>query len=541
MKDEKSDELSFYLLPVLLIGVIVFFTGLNWGLPSHRVDQYLFGDHPVWTGQEILDLLPKNTDTDRGADVAAGPIADRNISVLLNGSDVQRAEIVRRYRLFSHQPDEMITFMSLARMNPHAGDFDPRLYQYGSLWIYPVGGLLKIGSLFHLIQLRSDMAFYLDNPEQFGNFYVVARFYTALWAILGIAVIFQLAGELGGDVFTQCASALGFIFLPVVMSTSHEAKPHLPGTVLVLLAVLMALRFFSTGRQRYAGLMILFCGLACSMVLSTLPLLLLIPVVFFMKDPRMAIRGLWGMGIAIIIYLLLNPYIWIDLLFHRARLSSNISNTAAMYHLSIFSAIGDALRLTATGTSWSVFIVGIFTLAILLTRKDKRRLLLIIAGLLVWVPFVVFAAHKPAEYARFALLPDVLLMLLTILWLAEFPQVIRPWGVIALLIGIVVPGLAYWRGYLADTDPNNTRMQLAADLAQWSHGRSLSIALTAEPAPYCAPPMNLFDWKLILLPRDSTMRASDLPLDFSISAVDTSPTPMSWASKQFAVLHGTGK
>jgi hypothetical protein len=277
------------------------------------------------------------------------------------------------------------------------------------------------------------------------------------------------------------------------------------------------------------------------MVLSTLPLLLLIPIAFAIKSPRMAIHGLGATAIAALIYLLLNPYVWIDFFWHRGRLVSNLSNSAAMYHLSIISALGSALRLTVDGTSPIIFIFGIIGGVVLLMIGRKRLWLLIAAGALEWAPFAVFAAGKPAEYGRFALLPDVTLMLLAISFLGEFPRTIRLWLMLALLIIPAFTALSYWRGYLADAQPDTTRMQLAADLKRWAGGKNLSIALTAEPAPYCAPPMDLFDWKLTLLPRGPKIVPSNLPYDFLISAVDTPPTPMSWANKQFKVYRGLKK
>ena len=74
-----------------------------------------------------------------GADVAVEGSIDRSRLIELNDTDEKRAQLVRRYRLYSDQPDEMITLMSLAQMHPGKLDFDPRLYQYGGLWIYPVG------------------------------------------------------------------------------------------------------------------------------------------------------------------------------------------------------------------------------------------------------------------------------------------------------------------------------------------------------------------------------------------------------------------
>lgn len=601
----------FAILIPIAIGVSVFCTGLNWGLPSAEVNRFLFANHPVWSGKQILQLLPAQPNLNRGADVAGGPILNRNVPVNLNNTNAKRAEIVRRYRLFSHQPDEMITFMSLSRMNPSKGDFDPRLYQYGSLWIYPVGALLKICSLLHLIQLRSDMAYYLDHPAQFGKFYIVARAYVAAWAILGILVVGCIAtrfnhgrteprrpnyvpgespqskslslffetsaagspSEPGKQVGlrasvppwlnfffnAQIIASLGFIFLPVVVYSAHEAKPHLPGAVLSLLAILAGMRFLETGRRR-DGLAVIFCvGLSCSMVLSTLPMLAFVPCIFMLKSPRMAIRGLCGAVIAIAIYLLLDPYIWIDFFWHRQRLFSNISNSAAMYHFSALSAIGNAAALMIEGTSLVVFILGIAGVLFLFTHllknpgstSSKFFLALIIPTVLMLIPFIVFASGKPAEYARFAILPDILLMLIAVFGCTKLPILIRPFVMALLLVCAAIPAFGYWRSYCMDHGSTDTRLLSAEALSNWPGPRKISVALTTEPAPYCCPPMNLFDWRLILLPRSQSPSTSSMSYNLALLSIDyppapspnlqilpTSPvprTPMSWANKYFAI------
>jgi len=112
-------------------------------------------------------------DPNRPADAASGPALDRQRMVELNQTDQQKAKIVRQYRLYSAQPDEMVTFMSLAGMR--GGSFDPRMYQYGGLWIYPVGAMLKVASIAGLVTVKPDLNYYLDRPEEFGRFYRVAR------------------------------------------------------------------------------------------------------------------------------------------------------------------------------------------------------------------------------------------------------------------------------------------------------------------------------------------------------------------------------
>src|SRR5208282_5742476 len=75
---------------------------------------------------------------------------------------VNRARILRRYRLYSYQPDEMISFRALGKMHPANLQFDPMLYQYGGLWIYPLGAIVKAASLVGFVTASSDPTFYLD-------------------------------------------------------------------------------------------------------------------------------------------------------------------------------------------------------------------------------------------------------------------------------------------------------------------------------------------------------------------------------------------
>src|SRR3954453_17948154 len=186
------------LLLCLIVAAGMFLPGIKWGLPSRVGDAYFFGARTPWTGAQIqAATLKRADDADRGADVDANPRgqfgqpirinpetrpdaaaieADVGLSVLqsiqnswlgrfcrpldlLTMPDLTaRAEIVRRYRLFSHQPDEMITFMAFRKMRPGELNLDPHLYQYGGLWIYPVALCLKVAAAVRLVELRGGDA-----------------------------------------------------------------------------------------------------------------------------------------------------------------------------------------------------------------------------------------------------------------------------------------------------------------------------------------------------------------------------------------------
>ena len=73
--------------------------------------------------------------------------------------DVNRARILRRFRLYSYQPDEMISFRALAKMHPGNFQFDPQMYQYGGLWIYPLGAIVKAASIFGYVTVSGIQRF----------------------------------------------------------------------------------------------------------------------------------------------------------------------------------------------------------------------------------------------------------------------------------------------------------------------------------------------------------------------------------------------
>ncbi len=152
----------------------------------------------------------------------------------------------------SYQPDEWNTLKALSEMKPGRGQFDPKLYQYGGLWVYPIGAFLKLAALFHLIDLRADAAWYLDHPDAFGRFYVVARLWSVAWGLAGVLTVFSLVRRIVGAVLFPTVAALCFMLMPVVVNMAHEAKPHLAGAVLMLLAVLAAARFVELGTRRAA-------------------------------------------------------------------------------------------------------------------------------------------------------------------------------------------------------------------------------------------------------------------------------------------------
>jgi hypothetical protein len=553
------------------VAATVFLLGICWGLPSRAVDAFLFGNRPPWTGEQIQQLAGDRAAAGQlGADVDVNPLSRAGAQpVVVNDTDARRAEIVRRYRLFTYQPDEMITMMSLASMSPATRDFDPKLYQYGGLWIYPVGGLLKAGSIAHLIQLSPSKAYYLDHPEAFARFYLVARGYVVAWALVGVWAMWWIARRMtGGNWLIATAAAICYALMPAVVNMAHEAKPHLPGTVLMLLAVITATRYVETGRTRWWIITGMLCGAAFGMVLSALLGFVIIPAMTLVRRQswqRRTLVTIGGVACGFATYFVTNPYVLIHLMgVNREVLTSNLQNSTAMYQAPP-SAVGllNALGLIFDGATPVLAVLGVSTLAMPVPRRGAVAKLLAAAAVLVAGQFVSLATDKPAEYARFALLPDVALCIAADTGVGQLVRgrVTRPLALGALCAVTALWGASYVWHFIRDCGPHSTRM-IAADRlrereATTRPGRTLTVI--AEPAPYCMPPVNLFDWRIVLSPRDREGRAAT-DADVALRTVDRVswpvrrrtmlpdgrarevwfqprllPTPISWAYKPLEV------
>jgi hypothetical protein len=580
------------MLGIISLAVITFFTGINWGLPTRGVDSFLFGDRTPWTGALIMQLAgPWDAGGTRGADIAMHPITNRDRSIALNDTDAKRAEIVRRFRLYSNQPDEMITFRSLARMKPGKLDLDPRLYQYGGLWIYPIGALLKLGSLLHIITLRTDLAFYLDHPEAFGRFYLVARSYSALWGLLGVFAIFVVGREWTGKFFVGATAAAVYAAMPVVINAAHEAKPHLAGTVLTLLTVWAGLRFVRTGRPRWWIIAGIFAGAAMGMVLTGYAAFAVLPAMILLRPMswKRRIALLIGTGmIGLFVFIATNPYLPYDFLFNRAAIKSNIGNYGTFYRPGVsFSAMSNTARLLIEGMSPALACVGtiaVITYVIALCRRratvgkhangprancqqfeDRNGsaapiarldqtpeaqaigLLLAAPAILVLIQFILLAQGKAAEYARFAVTLDVVIAIAAAALIEQLRM--KPREKILLAVWLVGATLFYGCRYdincFLDNRSDSSRRLAAMKISRLASQADV-LAVWSEPAPYCTPPVDLFKWKIVLLPRSSDALAANTGKGVvSVRPVDELPdsrtevlrpaSPISWADKPFEI------
>jgi hypothetical protein len=582
--------------PLALIAIlycVMSWVGIGWGLPSRAIDPYLFGEGEVWSGEKIHrlsragDKFSAKNLSRTGADVDIDGLGRKPRSgeaakgILLTESDESVARIYLRYRLYTHQPDEMITMMALAGMRPGAWDFDPRLYQYGGLFIYPVGAVIRLCGALGLIDVRSDPVFYLDHPDEFGKFYVVARAYSAAWGLLGVFLVFAITRRLAIEVrnsnindqeirfevavgklatpanLAGMIAALLFTMMPVVVCTAHEGKPHLPGAALMLLAVYLAMRSLVLHRQSTIGIRKFFwltclsCGAATGMVLSSWPICALIPVVAAMEwrmkraDSHNVVaamrKAFLGVLIAVAAYFATNPYVLINFFSNREILNSNFGNSLAMYEI---DRVGEGLirvfELMLEGATLPVVVLGFVAgvVSVLRHRQVPHLWLAIVPAFLFFAQFVLIGAGKPDEYGRFGIFTLSIVVIGASCLLFARPMKAVPGALagIAVAAWVALAGSDYLRAFSQDSGGAGTRTVAAEILATQPPGTVFAVAV--EPAPYCCPPLSFATRKVLLIPE-----AEPDGMEYLRVQVDPGyqPARISWASKRFTIEQGPAR
>jgi len=517
---------------------------LGWGLPTSRYGAYLFGGDPPWDAARYGadEAAQLRRERRAGADTDLDPLAGAERIIDLTADDAARAAILLRYRLYSRQPDEMITFQALQRMNPRALDFDPCLYQYGGAYIYLIGAVLAAASWLGLLTLTSDVGVYLEQPELFARFYVVARAVTLLFGALTLAAAVRLArrgaGRAAGWVALVLAAAA-----PVFISDVVEAKPHLLSAGLLLWATLSALDYAADGRRRDALRMGLLTGGAVGLVPTGLAGVLLWPALLLARGGQRRRAGcdlLLGGLLLAAVYAATNPYVVYNLLFGRAALASNLANSLAMYSVARLPAgllrVGQLLLESCGAGVLSIGCVALLWLG----RHWPRRLIIAAApGLALLALCSAIGAGKPAEFARFLLLPALLLAIAAAVAIAAVAARRPALGLLLLVAALsLMRTPAYLRSLAIDTRfDHESRHQAAAYLRDHAAPGD-AIGLIQVPAPYATPPLDFAHRRVLLLPPQALPddECRDLPTWLVLTADDQAAHAQAWWQQHYQLI-----
>jgi hypothetical protein len=482
----------------------------RWGLPDRSRDDLLFGGEPAWPAERFgaTGALAELRTRAAGADTDRNPRGATTQPLVLTSDEQARGEILTAYRLYSRQPDEMITFRALVRMKPRDRDFDPQLYQYGGGYIYAVGAALAASAGLNLVHLTGDVNYYLTTPEAFGDFYLVARALSLLSGALLLVAGFRLGTRAGGR--TGGWLALLFVALtPVFLSGALEAKPHLPAACATLWAIEAALAYRQRPGARRAAWLGVLSGYAAALVLTGVAACASWIVLFGDRTPRTGRIGMFLRraalvgGLALAVYAVCNPYVVYHALVPGAgALASNVQNSTAMYRIGPWGAgLESAASLLLLAAGGGLLAAGVAGLGWLLRRAAAQTLIAAAPGAALLTLTIALGAHKPAEFARFLVVPVALLAIAAAAFIIELARRSRVGALlVAAAVVLLLPTPAYIASFARDVGGTTESRYQAAQWLIRHAAPADAVAVLQEPAPYAVPPLDFSRRTVVLLP-----------------------------------------
>lgn len=510
---------------------------LTWGLPDSSRDELLFGGDTPWPAERYraADDIAALRANAGGADTDLNPLATRDELIDLTPDEAARAEILRRYRLYSRQPDEMIIFRALQRMQPRALDLDPRLYQYGGGYLYLVAAALATAAVAGLVELSNGAATYLNTPEAFARFYLVARLVSLAFGALTLLAVFKLARRAGGRIAGWIA-LLAVAGSPVFITAVAEAKPHLPSAGMILWATLSALDYAARGRRRDALRMGLQGGYAFGLVLTGLAAAALWPLILVVRARPRVLRDLLLAGlVAAGVYVITNPYVLYNYLFRPEILSGNLGNSTAMYANQLARAADGARRVAVLLIeSIGPGMLGAGVLGLLLLARRRPTWIAAAPGIAMLLLCIALGAGKPAEFARFLILPCLLLGVAGGVAIVELLRRQQLAGSFALVVVFATLGTpAYVRALALDAFSENESRRAAARFLRDTAPVNDTIGVVQEPAPYAVPPLDFTRRDIVLLPPVPPSSNAPLPAWLVFTADDDTRHADAWWQAEY--------
>jgi hypothetical protein len=177
-----------------------------------------------------------------------------------------------------------------------------------------------------------------------------------------------------------------------------------------------------------------------------------------------------------------------------------------------------------------------------------------VPALLVLLQFTAAAAGQPGPYGRFALLLDIALGITVMVSLTRLRVGYQVAVSIPCVLVTCLWTFHYLSGLAFDCSDAPSRLERADKLAWHADYGEESIAVFAVPAPYVMPPVNLFQYRVLLMPKDRKVAEAQMDADLIVMpwgdretydfesyrwAWSTNlilPTRISWANKPFVIL-----
>jgi len=483
---------------ILILSLFLNSWGIKWGLPS----------------KERIALLPKFEDVSALLQEKE-VLTDKNTSLVGLISNYETLpKITRRFLLYTHHPDEMLTIMAITRMNPSKLDFNPHFFQYGGVFIYPIAASFKIGSILGYLDVSKGLDYFLDHPDQIARFYIVGRWIVVFSCLLSILAIYFVVSAIGNKTSALLA-ALILTILPSTVIWAHTFKPHMYGVFFALISFYFAFKILKERQLSHYIWSGIFAGLSAGAVINygiiIFPSLLAALLYSIQHKERIYIKGLLFLGIGFIFAFFIPNYYY---LFSFKEALNEFRVLSGMWEFSPTPAVWfDYLIIMkeVIGASLFFLMMGgfIYSLYKSIWHRDKIHILLSTTACLYFFLIGSLTSLNTADIGRirFGLLLISILVIMTALFIVSFLNRIRHRHLkvvfTAILLGIFLLTLSktilYDLNFFYDSTSRSTRM-LAGKWINKNIPEGSSIQLWHSPAPFNSPPLKFDNYQIIVEP-----------------------------------------
>jgi 4-amino-4-deoxy-L-arabinose transferase-like glycosyltransferase len=410
-------------------------------------------------------------------------------------------------RLFSYHPDESMVVGASLTVNPFAFQFDPGLYNYGSL------ALILNSLAIHLGEFTGMVAPGPAAGVPSATALMTARLFTAFLGVGTCAFLFGTGNRLYGKA-AGIVAALFYAITPLAVQHGHFATVDVPATFFVAGAIFFAARHIQPSSCRPRDL--LWCGLwsgfAAATKYNTIFVILAGIGAWWLVKDRSIKSLLILFGAALLGFLVGCPAVFLNPQGTREAIAYE-SLHASTGHGAVFDATPPALLYHAVfnlrwGLGWPLLIVAGGAVGYALYKRRTGDLLL----LAFLIPFYGLMGLAQIKFARYMLPLFPPLALLTgslIPWPIAEASSRRQAGIVSGVIGLAAV-FALLFSLAIDTTMTGTdpRDQAAAFIKEQN---IQSVGFATGPWFY-APPLNpLLTNPIPIFARESVTKFDTVP------------------------------
>lgn len=402
---KKSRILALIL--VISISCFIHFWGLNHGTPNWQRSLQVFG-----TSEQIKKFTPEMLGLREKWYVKRYTFEDRKEKFtkedfleyfaphkhktfeLLSRETV--LDFGRGYILGLTNSDEQGPIRALANINPLKLDFDPDgFYAWGGLYFYSLGAFLLSGKILGILDIVRNISYYFTRPEANARIYILARLFSATFAVGCVILIYLIVKPLWG--ITVAFLSMFFLCLnPFFLAYSHQIKPHIYGMFWMLLGLYFCFKILKTPKIRYYLFSGISLGLSSGCVLTNAifsPLILITELIrtgYKIKKCNW-IYALLGFVLISLMFLIVTPYFLLNP--KKYYLSAIVHPSIYGYgSLNLNESINFLRSIFTFGNTWVM--LPAIALGIFFASRERKSHLFLIISLLSFIFAIFFMKHQ---------------------------------------------------------------------------------------------------------------------------------------------------